>query len=782
MKKALKIIGIIVGVLLIAIVTIPMFVNVDKFRPQIVQAANEKMNGSLELGKLSLSLWGRVHVGIDGLTIKDAQKKTVVSVKDSSVDIPFLSLLSGSPLVTFNMTQPEITVIKGKDGKMNVMTLMKEQATPAAGQPGTTTTTTETKKVELPSMVVNAHLGVYIENAKVVYKDEVSGLANTLDNLNLRVKDFSLSRKTDMELWADLKTKMDDLRVEGPLKLIAELTPEVSGGEFKSAALIATFTADDLEIEKGTLFHKKKGVPANFKFNGAMGQDSLKLTQAAAKFHNAEIVVSGDYQKEAGANIHFEAKPIDLKPWSELVPMLKEYELEGKVGLVGDVKGKPEALAYNAKLSVQNLAAKGPYLKAKPIINAEVAVVTDQIQSFMVNLKGPGNELVLDGKMISFSKPNLTFALKSPKGMDLDQWIEFPKKDAKAEAAAKSDSKEAGKGGSAAPAADYDAMLDPLRKNEIAKATVVDGSVAIAFIKIMNVKIDDIAMKIQMKNLVAAISGLRMKMYDGTIAGGFSTDLKPKQPAYNMNLNVAGIDMAKAVEAQFASMKNTIVGKVSMNAQGGGSSFNTVELKKHLQLKGDFKILNAQFQSMDIAKMANEAISGSIGKIASKVPLLQGKKLEVSGNADSKYDYVSSSFTINNGMLDAPNFIAKASEKRGIDIKGATKMGLIDESLDAKWELIDTQKMTGAQNISVNVAGKTINNVLAKGEKDPVTLPISVGCKWSAPCVNYGQVPEYLAGVAASRLSKVAGDVVKEKAQDAVKNAIGKGLKGLFGN
>ena len=109
-------------------------------------------------------------------------------------------------------------------------------------------------------------------------------------------------------------------------------------------------------------------------------------------------------------------------------------------------------------------------------------------------------------------------------------------------------------------------------------------------------------------------------------------------------------------------------------------------------------------------------------------------------------------------------------------------MGLIDESLDAKWELIDTQRMTGAQNISVQVAGKSVNNVLAKGEKDPVVIPISVGCKWSAPCVNYGQVPEYLAGVAASRLSKVAGDVVKDKAQDAVKNAIGKGLKGLFGN
>ena len=751
-----------------------------------MKAANEKINGTLELGKLSLSLWGQVHVGIDGLAIKDLQQKPVVSVKDAAITIPFMSLLSGSPLVTFNMKQPDILVVKGKDGKLNVMSLMKEQPQADGAKPGEVKTTTKTteQKVELPSMVVNAHLGVFIENAKVVYKDELSGLANTLDNLNLRVKDFSLTRKTDMELWADLKTQMADLKVEGPLKLIAELTPEVSGGEFKSAAMNATFTADDLVIEKGTLFNKKKGVSANFKFNGVLTQDSLKLNQAAAKFHNAEVVVTGDYHKENGANIHFEAKPIELKPWSDLVPMLKEYELEGKIGLVGDVKGKAEALNYNAKMTIQNLAMKGPNLKAKPLINGEILVTTDKIEKLFIDLKGPGNAITLDAKMISFTKPFLTFAVKSS-GMDLDQWIEFPKTEAKKET--KTETKSDGKTTTASSSKtgandDYDAMLEPLRKNDIAKATVVDGSVAIAFMKIKGVRVDDIYAKLQMKNLVAALTGMRMKLFDGTVTGGFTTDLKPKQPQYTMNLSVANIDMQKAVEGQFESLKNTLIGKVSMNANGGGASFNTAELKRHLQLKGDFKILNAQFKSMDIAKMANEAISGSIGKIASKVPMLAGKKLEVSGNADSKYDIVSSSFTISNGMLDAPNFVAKAAEKRGIDIKGSTKMGLIDESLDAKWELIDTQRMTGAHNISVQVGGRTVNNILAKGEKDAVIIPIAVGCKWSAPCVNYGQAPEYLAGVAAGRLGKASVDVVKDKAQDAVKNAVGNGFKKLFGN
>ena len=109
-------------------------------------------------------------------------------------------------------------------------------------------------------------------------------------------------------------------------------------------------------------------------------------------------------------------------------------------------------------------------------------------------------------------------------------------------------------------------------------------------------------------------------------------------------------------------------------------------------------------------------------------------------------------------------------------------MGLVDESLDAKWELIDTQRVTGADQLSVNVAGRNINNFLAKSEKDPVIIPVSVGCKWSAPCPSYSATAEFLAGVAASRLNGIAKDVAKDQAKAAIKNALPGNLKKLFGN
>jgi len=775
MKKIAAFFGVLIALVFGALIVIPLVVDVNQYRPQIVQVVNENISGKFELGKLSLNLWGGIHIGIDGLKLDDQKGNKVLSVKDASFDMSYGSIFTGAPLITLRMVQPEIQVLKNKEGKLNVMSIVKLPSGTAESK------TAETgKKIALPAMALNAHIGVSIENAKLIYKDETMALSNTIDQFNLRVKDFSLSRKTEIELWADLKTKMGtDLTVAGPLKLFADLSPEISGAEFKGATVNATFNADDLEIAKGDLFVKKKGIPANFKFSGSLAQDNLKLKQAVMKFHNAEIDVSGEYSQTAGANINFEAKPVDLKPWSDLVPMLKEYELEGKVTLKGGAKGTPEALQYQAAINATGFSAKGPHLKAKPVINAEIQITTDRIEKISVAMKAPGNEMKLDGKMISFTKPQLNFTFTSS-GMDLDQWVEFPKPDAKA--GSKAEGKSAG---AEAAKADYDAMLEPLRKNEIAKNLVMNGSVSISFIKAMNVRISDIAAKIEMKNLVAGLTGLKMKMYDGVITGGFTTDLKPSNPTYSMNLSVNGFDMQKAVESQFQSFKNTIVGKLSTGLQGAGSSFNPDEAKKKLQMKGDFKIVNATFQSMDIAKMVNSALGDSIVKIASKLPALQGKKVNVPSNKETRYELVSSQFTISGGYLEAPNFYAKAAPKSGIDIKGFTKMGLVDETLDAKWELIDNQHLV--EPVNVSIAGKTIVNTLAKGDKDPLILPITVGCKWSAPCPSYTATAEYLAGVAGGRLAKAAGEEVKSKVksavQDAVKKAIGGGnpLKGLFG-
>ena len=71
-RKITIIIGSLIALVLIALVVLPFVIDVDKYRPQIVNAVDERINGKLELGKLKLSLWGQVRVEVGGLTLSDS--------------------------------------------------------------------------------------------------------------------------------------------------------------------------------------------------------------------------------------------------------------------------------------------------------------------------------------------------------------------------------------------------------------------------------------------------------------------------------------------------------------------------------------------------------------------------------------------------------------------------------------------------------------------------------------------------------------------------------------
>ena len=61
-----------IAALVLAAILIPLFIDVDKYRPMLVEKTNEHLNGKLELGHLSLSLWGQVRIQVDGLKITDS--------------------------------------------------------------------------------------------------------------------------------------------------------------------------------------------------------------------------------------------------------------------------------------------------------------------------------------------------------------------------------------------------------------------------------------------------------------------------------------------------------------------------------------------------------------------------------------------------------------------------------------------------------------------------------------------------------------------------------------
>jgi hypothetical protein len=798
--KALKWLGIVlgalIGLMIAAAIVVPLVVDVDKYRPQIVEAANQKINGKLELGKLSLSLWGQIRVQVDGLKVTDSAGRPVVSVQDAFFHLPFWSVITGSPQMIFKMDKPQLSVIKHKNGKLNAMGLMKEgPAAPAAGAPGTPPAggaPADSKPAEIPAIAARARLGIEMTHAIVDYMDEGAGIRSQVNDLNFIAKDISLSRTMEMELWADLDTSMgkgtaNAMQVKGPARMTAHIKPELVGGVFDHATLDAKIDLDGLDIQQGKTFHKAKGIPANLDMAAVASAKEAKIDHLVVKFHNAEIKVAGTVTNRGAApaapggtppapvvNLTIDSNEIDLKPWNQLMPMLSEFDLAGTAKLEASAQGPSDKLGYKAKFAVRGLTAKAPSLKAQPRFDLTVDVATDEIKSLLFTMKAPANELSIKGKLANFAKPVGNFEVSST-GMDLDQLVNWPPAAPKTKTAAKAEEAPAagapaGAGGSA-PVADADASMDSLRANPVAAAASITGNINMKMLKAQGIRMDDLVGKFYFRNLSAGLEGFSMKLWDGTVKTHFATQLKPKQPTYNFGFSVNGLDLQKAVEANVEAVRNTLIGKLSFEMNGSGSSFNPEPAKANLSAKGSFKVTDAKFVTLDVTKMAVEGINKALSKVAEKVPQAKGKSINAPLGKESKYEWIAASFTIDNARFKMPDFATKAAPNSGIDLRGNTELGIKDYSLATRWDVIDTFDLTGARKVSVEVAGTQVPHLLAEGD-GPVKFTVTAGCTVMQPCYSYTEVAEQLVKVAAGNVAGAATGRAKAEVQKKIEAAI----------
>ncbi len=795
MKKIAIALGALFALILIAIVVIPFVVDVDKYRPRIVEEANRRINGRLELGKLSLSLWGQVRIQIASLSLADSRGQSVLSVQDAYFHVPFSSLLSGSPALTLKMQSPVITLVKDKSGKLNVMSLMKDgksarnHLSPADRLPSSTTAMAAEggTAMELPAMARRARIGIELRQAIVNYRDELSGLKTQIKDLNLTVRDLSLNRPTEIELWANLDTQMSSggkttLTVQGPVRITATASPMMQDSKLSQIGLVALAKFEDIDITVPGVFHKKKGVPASIDLDITASEQLAKINKLKAQFFNAIVQAQGQITQVSTApavNLDVESGSIDLKPWSELLPALQSAELGGHVTLKAHAEGPSSQLSYRANLGVVGLTAKAPGLKAQPRIDGDVRVSTDQIENFVFTLKAPGNDLKLNGKLVSFTQPKLQAEISSG-GLDLDQLMEFkaPAAPVKAEPQKTESSSLLGfptPAFAADPAApSYDAMLASLRQNKILQAAQATVGINIRALKAQGIKISDILGRLVLKNLVATLDQFSMKLWGGSTKANLLFNLGAAPLAtYKFSAQVENLDLSQSVSSQVQMLKNTMYGKAFMNASGEGAGLDPNILMDRIKVRGNFKVKDAVFTSIDVSKMATEALNKGIQKVGEKIPAAKGKEIKSLPNRSSKYAEVSSDFTVSDGKFSAPNFATKAEPNQGIDLKGETVVGLKDYSLKTRWEVIDTYNLTKAKDISIDQAGVKVEHILAEGS-GPVRFPVSAGCTLSQPCYSYTEVPEFLAKVALGNAGKALQGRAKSEAKKQVESVIEK--------
>jgi hypothetical protein len=306
-------------------------------------------------------------------------------------------------------------------------------------------------------------------------------------------------------------------------------------------------------------------------------------------------------------------------------------------------------------------------------------------------------------------------------------------------------------------------------------------------LKARDIRFSEIGCQMHWANLILGIEKCGFKIFSGVIQTRANLQTKSQRPTYDFSAQVDGLKIAEAVDSQLALLKNTVTGVAQLNISGRGASLNPEQAIANLQMTGNLKVTQAELTTIDVMKMVADAMSQTIRKMSDQVPALKGKAVGTLPTGRSRYESITSDFSVSGGQFVSPNFFAKAEPHSGIDLKGNTAVGIRDYSLNTSWDVIDTYNLTHLRDLSVEEAGIRVEHVLAEGDA-PVHFMIHVGCTLMAPCYSYTEVPIALGRIALKNISvAVAGRArqeVRKQADSLIRQvappSLQDRLKGLF--
>lgn len=795
LKRIVIFVSVIILLLLITIITVPFFIDIDKYRPQILEMVNSNINGTLNIKKLSLSLWGKIEIKIDDMSLVDASKKEIFSTKRAYLLLPFYSVFHGSPYAIFRINNPQFIITKSKNGQLNVLTLIKppsnikdinKRTMPLQQKQNTDKKQDiDLKNTKLYALLARAHVDIEILDAIIKFNDYSLGFKQELNGLNLKLQDVSITKPMRLNIWSDVNTKFSDmLSMQGKLDINGQIQPKFDGINFISAVLSLMANMDNMDIKVQNILHKSKNIPLNFQLRSTVFQDQLDLENLVFNFNNicltAKATVKGLQNALIKINADIKSNDIQLQSLETLIPMLKPMGIDGTIKLSARAKGPlNKDIYYDAKLKASNIGFKVDALSSKPKLNLSMELSKDNITKFIFKFLAPNNDLIINLKANSLITSPVINVDAVSNSIDIDSLLSDSYK-GKLKSASQTpldtstkisssvkvsakDTKDFVSGKQQGTSSlNIDQYLEPLRTNDYIKKILLSLNFNVKKFKVFNLEMKDIFFNFNLKDLVASIEKFYMKIWAGEILVKSYLDIKPKMPTYALDLDIKNLNVQHALASQFKFLSNTAMGTLSIKATGNGKSLNFDQILPQLKLDGSFAFVDFKFATIDIGKIFEEGINQVIVKNSQKIPGIKDKQVGLMKNYKMRFSRFSSKFKLQSGIVDINNTEIIAYPNEGVDIKGTTKVDLLQDKISASWEIIDTYNITKVKELSVSYNGIIVNNILVEPNK-PFIFPIKIGCKLSLPCYDYKDAVERLTKIALKNIERSVTNIIKKE-------------------
>jgi AsmA protein len=401
MKRLLVICGIVIGVLLLVIIAVPLFINVDSFRPDLEKKISAALNRQVHIGKLDASLLSGGATASD-ITIADDpafNKDPFLKAASVKVGVQLMPLIFSKQLKVTSLTiqKPDITLLKNAAGKWNYSTLGtspqngSSEPSKTTPQPSKPNPTPEPSGKSSPDVSVDK-FEIADGTVRVGHSSGHSaGKESIYQNVNLVAHNISATSAMPFTLSAGLPAG-------GTLNLEGQAGP-LNPTDSAKSPLDAKITLKHADLAATGFVDPSSGVGGILDFDGEIKSDGHKLhSEGKAKAADLRVIKGGQPAKEPVA--------LDYK---------SDYALDSDTGTInanlhtgnsltnasGTLNAKGEDTLANLKIVGKNMAVNDVegLLPAFGVVLPAGASLQGGNINMDLNATGPLDRLVIDGPL-----------------------------------------------------------------------------------------------------------------------------------------------------------------------------------------------------------------------------------------------------------------------------------------------------------------------------------------------------------------------------------------------
>ena len=417
--RAVRIILIILGVLVVLVLVAPFLIPVNQFRPTIEQKASAALGRKVDVGNLSLSLI-RGSLAADNLSIADDPKFNpgpFLTAKSVKVGVELMPLILSKELniTDIVIANPEVTLIRNPGGEWNYSSLgasaaksqakssgqpqqpASPQSQPAPGTQGSGKTAAE-NEFAVQKLALN--------NGRINIGSTTSQKRSVYDKVDLTASNVSLTTKFPVTLTASLPGG-GNLKLEGNAGPVDEsntaLTPVDAKLNINSLNLATTGLLDPSLGLGGVLDLEATLTSQN---GGATVSGNAKLSKA--------LLVAGGSAASVPVTTDFNTKYDLRKNSGVLEPSILKVG-SAAAHLSGTYEVPAEATVVHVKVEGQSMPAKDleAFLPAVGVHMPTGASLQGGTMTANLQINGPTNKLVTSGTVGLFNAKLTNFDLGS---------------------------------------------------------------------------------------------------------------------------------------------------------------------------------------------------------------------------------------------------------------------------------------------------------------------------------------------------------------------------------